>query len=82
MNRRSELPRVDRFGQREIEMDAARGARADDEIATEAEAFQYLQDGLEAAVIGMEDTVDIDVEHQIVCELAEALAEEDAASVV
>ena len=63
-------------------MDAARGARADDEIAAEAEAFQYREDRLEAAVIGMEDTIDVDVEHQIAGELSEAFADDVAAPIV
>ena len=63
-------------------MDAARGARADEQVAAEAEGLHRLQYGLDTAIARMEGAIDIDIEHQVVSELAEALAEEEAAPVV
>ena len=63
-------------------MDAARVARADDEVADEAEAFHHREDSFEAVVVGMEGTIDVDVDHQIVGELSEAFADGVVAPVV
>ena len=76
------LPSVDGFWQGEVEMETARGTRADDQVAHEAEAFHRSEDGLEAVAVGMEGTMDVDVEHQIVGELSEALADDVVAPVV
>ena len=63
-------------------MQSARSARADDEIATEADGLHSAEDRLDATVTRMEGTVDIDIDEQIVGESSEALAEDDAASIV
>ena len=77
-----ELPGVNGFWQGEVEMEAARGAGADDEVTAQAELFHRREDGLEAAVIGMEGTIDVDVDHQIVGELPGAFADDVATPVV
>lgn len=63
-------------------MEAARGARADDEVATEAEALHRGEDSLVALVAGMEGAVEVDVNQQVVGEVTKALADNVAASVV
>ena len=63
-------------------METARGARADDEVATEAKAFHRSEDSLVALVARMEGAVEVDVDEQVVGEVTEAFADDMAASVV
>ena len=62
-------------------MDAARCAGADDEVPAEAETFHHFKDGAVTLVARMEGAIDIDINEQIVGELAEAFADNVAASV-
>ncbi len=76
-----EFPGADGLRQGEVDMDTARGARADDEVSAEAETFHRIQDGPVALMLRMEGAIDVNINEQIVSELAEALADDVAASV-
>lgn len=77
-----EPPSADGLVEREVDVQAPRDARAYQKVATEAEGCHGGEDRFDAAVIGMVGATGIDIDEQVVGELAEAFAEDEMSSVV